>query len=487
MRLFMGLLATETNSFAPIPTGWAAFRDGGIAHDDASSRPESTIGVMLAEWRRLAEGDGIDVIEGLAASAPPAGPTLRGVYEELRDTMLAQVKAALPLDIVLLNLHGAMVAEGYDDCEGDLLTRIRALTGPDTVIGGELDLHCHLTDAMLGAADALIAYKEYPHTDEIERGRELYALCRDAARGLVRPVTRVFDPRMMGMWHTSSPRMRAFVEAMQAAEGVGGILSVSFGHGFSWGDVPAVGARMWAIADGDAQLAEATARDFGLRLYKMREAVRPHYATIDEALDQVGAAPGLLVLADVADNPGGGAASDSSFLLSACLDRGLTGVTIGGFCDPQAAALCAEAGEGAVLPLRLGGKVGPASGDPVDLLATVRAVRGAHSQSGLSGDIVQMGLSVWIEAAGLDLLIVSRREQVFSPDIFTGIGMPLEGQAAAIVKSTQHFHAGFAPIARAIVYVSTPGAIMPDHAAIPYTKRDGNFWPRVADPLGLDG
>lgn len=487
MRLFMALLATETNTFSPLPTGWAAFRDGGYAKGDASSRPDTSIGVLLAEWRALAEADGVTVIEGTAAAAQPAGRTLKPVYEALRDEILAQAAAALPLDMVLLNLHGAMVAEGYDDCEGDLLTRMRAVVGEACVIGAELDLHCNVTPAMLDSATAIIAYKEYPHTDELERGRELYALCRDAARGLTRPVTAVFDTGMISMWRTTEEPTRSFVAEMQAAEREPGVLSVSFGHGFAWSDVAFVEARLWVIADGDAQLAAATARRLGERIYALREASRPAALDLEAALDRAqGFNQGLLALADVADNPGGGAASDSTFILAACLARGLSGVVIGAIWDPQAVALCAEAGVGAHLPLRVGGKSGPASGQPVDLMATVRGYDPAHSQGGLSGERVALGAAVWVEAEGIDLVLTSRREQVFSPDLFTGLGVPLEARRMVVVKSTQHFHAAFAGIAEAVLYVSTPGAIAPDFAAIAYTQRDGRYWPRIADPLGLD-
>jgi len=487
MRLFMAMLATETNTFSPLPTGWAAFNDAGYAKGDASSRPESTIGVLLAEWRGLAQADQIQVVEGTAAAAQPGGLTLKGVYEALRDEILDQVRAALPVDIVLLNLHGAMVAEGYDDCEGDILARVRAIVGPKTIIGAELDLHCNVSAAMIESADALVAYKEYPHIDELERGRELYAICRDAALGLTRPVTAIFDCAMVSMWRTTEEPMRQFVAEMQAAEGRDGILSVSFAHGFAWSDTALPGARLWVIADGDAAKAEAAARRFGTRIYGLREATRPVTMEIDEALDRAAAiTDGLVVLADMADNAGGGAASDSTFILAACLERGLTGVAIGAVWDPQAVALCLEAGVGARFPLRVGGKTSPASGLPVDLMATVRATSLAHSQRGLSGDRVAMGQAAWIEAAGIDIVLVTRREQVFSPEVFTGLGLPLSERRIAVVKSTQHFHAEFAPLAKAVFYVSTPGAIQRDFAAIPYTKRDGNFWPRVADPLGLD-
>ena len=165
MRVFVAALGTETNSFSPIPTGLGSFEE--YLWFPAGSHPEEPrffTGPIVAA-RRRAVADGLTLIEGLAAFAAPAGPTTRHAWETLRDRLLEELRAALPVDVVLLSLHGAMVAEGYDDCEGDLLAKARALAGPEAVVGAELDLHCHLTAAMVEAADLLVLYKEYPHTD----------------------------------------------------------------------------------------------------------------------------------------------------------------------------------------------------------------------------------------------------------------------------------------------------------------------------------
>ncbi len=486
MRLFMAMLYTETNTFSDIPAGWAAFREGGYSRNHASADPQSPLGVLLAEWRRLAEADGCTIIEGPAAMAQPSGRTVRPVYEALREQILDDVRAALPLDIALFNLHGSMAAEGYDDCEGDLLAAVRAIVGPDTIIGAELDLHCNVSDAMLTATDALIAYKEYPHIDELERARELYALCRDAAAGRVTPRTGSFDCRMISLWRTTEEPMRGFVQRMQALEGHDGVLSVSFGHGFPWSDVADVTSRIWVITDGDQAKADRLARELALEIYALREETRPVSLDIDTALERAAACPGLVVLADVADNPGGGAASDSTFILQACLDRELRGVAIGCLWDPQAVTLCQEAGVGARFNLRIGGKMGPASGMPIDLPVTVRAIQPDHAQTGFAGVHTPMGPSAWIAAQGIDIVLNSRREQIFSPDAFTSIGIDLAARRIVVVKSTQHFHAAFAAIADTVLYVATPGAIAPDFTAIPYSKRDASFWPRHPDPLRLN-
>ena len=136
----------------------------------------------MTAWREAGERDGHTVTESIVAIAQPAGPTVRAVYESLRDELLADLQRAMPVDVILLYLHGAMVADGYPDCEGDVLQRARTIAGEKAVIGAELDLHSHLTPTMLANANAIIAYKEYPHTDIVDRARDLYRICLDAAQ-----------------------------------------------------------------------------------------------------------------------------------------------------------------------------------------------------------------------------------------------------------------------------------------------------------------
>ena len=153
----------------------------------------------------------VKLLESLAAFAQPAGITVRHVYENFRDKILKDILNSMPLGVVLINMHGAMVADGYDDCEGDLLERIREIVGTDVIIGAELDLHCHITKTMMQNADAIITYKEYPHTDPMERAQELFDLCSDAARGIVRPKMATYDLNMINSYRTTTEPMKSFV------------------------------------------------------------------------------------------------------------------------------------------------------------------------------------------------------------------------------------------------------------------------------------
>ena len=301
MKFFIAPLATETNTFAPAPTGLGGFEEYGIFHGDASRRDPGGTGAFMRFLRDLIEADGHEVAESLCAIAQPSGRTVRHVYEALRDEILADLRAAMPVDAVQLLLHGAMAAEGYDDCEGDLAAHIRAVVGPDVAIGLELDLHCHLTALMQRSATAIVAFKEYPHIDAEPRGRELYRLLVDTAAGRVRPVTATFDCKMVGLWHTTREPMQSFVARMQALEGEPGVLSISLGHGFPWGDVPEAGAKLWVVTDDDPALARSLAEQLGREFWALREAIGPELIDVDGALDRALAmGEGTVVLADIA-------------------------------------------------------------------------------------------------------------------------------------------------------------------------------------------
>jgi len=436
-------------------------------------------------FRKLSEAAGFDVVESITASAQPGGRTVRSVYEHLRDEILSDLRSAGPVDIVLLMMHGAMAAEDYDDCEGDVLTRIREIA-PCATIGVELDPHSHLTATMARQASLIVTGKEYPHTDFDERAAELFRACVRAARGEYRPVAAVVDTRMIGFYPTTASPMRNIVAELRAAERRPAVLSASIVHGFPWGDVADVGTRVLVYAHGDGELAARTASALARRLYGARAALKPICPDINASLDRVRELDGRAVLGDFADNPGGGASSDSTFFLQAMLERSFDKAVIGAFWDPLVAQVCAEAGVGARLNVSLGGRCGPSSGDPLNLNVEVLGVREDHGQS-VFGARQPMGRSVWVRCRGVDIAICSIRTQVFTPDAFTGLGIELSDKRLIVVKSSNHYQAGFRAHADHLWHVSSPGALSLDFAALPYTKRDANYFPRVDDPWAKHG
>lgn len=487
MKIFFANLATETNTFSPIPTGHAGFHDVGYHRRDGSLAPAGHGNIAQIEWRRLCARDGHAVAESISAFAQPAGTTLRHVYEKLRDDLLADLKAAMqeaggPVDVVLMKMHGAMVAYGYDDCEGDTCAEIRKVVGPDAIIGLELDLHCHLTEVMRSACNAIITYKEYPHVDVGVRAVELYDLCVAARLGKVKPAMAYYDCRMVSMWRTPVEPMKSFVARMQALEGHDGVLSVSFGHGFPWGDVEDVGARMLVVTDNDKPQAERIAAELGRELFDKRHAMAPKFMSMDEALDAALAEEGgPIVVADVSDNAGGGAPGDSTYLLQRVFERGIRNVASSMHWDPIAVRFCREAGVGETLDLRIGGKSGKSSGMPLDLRVTVKGLVSGITQR--FGTVpVPIGDAAWVHADGVDIVLASIRTQTFHPEVFTKLGLDPTTRKLLLVKSIYHFQAGFAPIAKRILFAATPGALQPRFSEIPYTKLKTPYWPKVEDP-----
>lgn len=486
MKIFIACLATESNSFSPLPTGWTGYRESRIHYGDATNFPAVGFNIALHEWRREAEAAGHEIVESVSAMAQPAGPTVQTVYETLRDRICDDLRAAGKVDIVLMKMHGAMIAQDTIDCEGDLLSRIREIVGDEVIIGGEFDPHGLLSDKMLEAADLLVFYKEYPHTDIAERARHLFQLAVDAASGLTTPVMRTFDCRMIGMYLTPVEPMRQIVDRQLAMEGKGGVLSLSLVHSFPWADSPDVGTKMLAICDSDAEQSARLAEDFGREIWELRENFRIGRPGIISTLDMLGdLADGPYVLADVADNAGGGAPSDSTYILEEILRRQIKDVMLGIFWDPVVVQIAEDAGVGATLPIRLGGKIGPCSGNPIDLTVTVRAI-GHETSQRLGESRMAAGTMVWLEADGVHLFVNNLRTQVFDPQPFEELGIDLTAMKLLIVKSTQHFYDLWAPLGTSVHYVSTPGAMSFDVAQIPYTRLTRAMWPLAEVEPGPD-
>ncbi len=481
MKIFSGSLATETNTFSPIPTGLSAYRARG--YFPAGQHPDRMQMFSGPLWaaRQRAQGKDWTLIEGMTAGATPAGVTTRHAYETLRDELLEDLRRAGKVDIALFGLHGAMVADGYDDCEGDLLRRAREIVGPDTVIGAELDPHCHMTAAMVDSADFLVCFKEYPHTDILERAYDLVDLCVARAQGRIQPARAVYDCEMISIMHTSREPMRGFVDRLLAMEGKEGVLSISIAHGFPWGDTPDMGSKVLVYTDGDQARADALARALGEEIIGFRDRLAPPYPGADEALDQALALDDFpVVLADSADNAGGGAPSDATFILERVLARGIRDVATGPFWDPVAVQLCFEAGEGARIKLRVGGKVAPVSGMPLDLDCEILALKRDAVMTGLAGTPALLGDAAVVRSQGVTIVLTTNRTQAMGTDLFTQFGVDLRAMKLIIVKSSQHFYASYSQVGRHVIYVETPGAITQDYNALPYTKRKLPKWPFTA-------
>lgn len=488
MRIFTAALATETNTFSPICIDRRAFEASLYAPPGKHPETPTLCTAPITVGRRVTAKKGWELIEGTAAWADPAGLVNRQTYEDLRDEILGQLRAALPVDAVVLGLHGAMVADGCEDTEGDLLQRVREIVGPDVLVCAELDPHSHLTARRVAAADFFVFFKEFPHTDFVERAEDLWRIAIDTLEGRVTPVMSVFDCRMIDVFPTSRDPMRSFVDKlMQIERDDADVLSLSVVHGFMAGDVAEMGTRMLVVTNGKAEKGEALARELGLELFSRRGTYRMPEIDERQAVAQALAAPARpVVIADMWDNPGGGTAGDATVLLEELIARNATDTAIGTIWDPMAVQICMAAGEGAEIPLRFGAKSGPGTGRPIDgIVKVVKLVRNAEMRFGES--FAPFGDAVHIRLHGIDIILNTTRAQSFDPSLFSVMGIDPTSKKILVIKSTNHFFASFSKIASEILYCSAGTPYPNDPARTPYRRARRDIWPMTSDPHGLAG
>ncbi|TDV33834.1 microcystin degradation protein MlrC [Paraburkholderia caballeronis] len=487
MNIFVAGLMMETNSFSAIPCTRRAFEGAMFYRPEVlgpQPEPQAYEQFGYRTFLRLAKERGYGAYASLHAFAEPAAPCRQEDYESLRDEILHDLRRSMPVDMVFLMLHGAQMAHGYDDCEGDIIERVREIVGPDVFIGVELDLHGNISEKMLETSNALVACLLYPHTDFDERGEQLFELGERFARGEIR--TRNYYQRvpMLGIYYTTLPRMAAVNDAAREVQQRDGVFSVSLMHGFPWANQPDTGAGVVIVADPDCAEAPDLAVALGRRFFAARDETRNLRRPIDDILDEIESSPeaGLFVIADVADNPGGGAGSDSTFILRRLLERNIQPAVLGMIWDPVAVDFAFEAGVGNRLTMRLGGKTGPFSGAPVDADVTVVALSTDIAQEDPAGDLTfALGRAALLDVGGVRVVANSIRQQVFDPCCFTAFGVDLSTVRVAVVKSTQHFHELFHPLAKKVFYCETPGALTLDFDPRRYGRLQRPMWPFDGD------
>ncbi|WP_049735837.1 M81 family metallopeptidase [Rhizobium ecuadorense] len=487
MRIFTAALATETNTFSPICVDRRAFEASLYAPPGQHPETPTLCTAPITVGRRVTREKGWELIEGTATWADPAGLVNRTTYEELRDEILGQLKAAMPVDAVVMGLHGAMVAAGYEDTEGDLLSRMREIVGADVLICAELDPHSHLTAKRVAALDFAVYFKEFPHTDFVDRAEDLWRIAVDTLEGRVRPLISVFDCRMIDVFPTSREPMRSFVDKiMRIEKDDPDILSISVIHGFMVGDVPEMGTKLLVVTDNKPEKGAALARDLGLELFSKRGTFMvPQIDERQAVARAIASTAWPVVIADVWDNPGGGTAGDATVVLAELMARGVTSAAIGTIWDPVAVQICFAAGEGAEIPLRFGAKSAPGTGNPIDgTVKVVKLVKNAEMQFGES--LAPFGDAAHIVLDGIDIILNSTRAQSFDPSLFSVMGIDPEKQKILVIKSTNHFFASFSRIAAEILYCSAGTPYPNNPATTPYRRAPKTIWPIVADPHGRE-
>ncbi len=501
-RVLTARFMHETNTFSRVATDIALIRRRDFHLENEIPQAFRGTRSALGATFEAADKFGWSLIHPVSANPNPSGIVTDDAFETIAGMILGACEQKGPIDGVLLHLHGAMVSASHEDAEGELLSRLRDQLGPAVPIVATLDLHANVTQRMADGANALIAFRTYPHIDMHERAWQAAELLDRAMRGEVRPRTVIARrPMLHGLdWgRTQEGPMAQLILRGEALEASGAALAVSICAGFALANIHDVGPSVTVTVDaggGDGAIrgAQAIAEEFMDHAWATRDFTTVHMLTVAEAVARARQGrPGdkPLVIADFTDNPGGGGYGDATALLQGLVDGSVERVAFHAICDPEAVAAGMRAGVGAHIRLAIGGKTDPmVGGGPLSLEGEVVCLtNGKFVAYGPMGGGVERnyGPSMVFRvggAGGIDIIVVTNNGQATDLAQLTSLGVDPTRYTTVAVKSMQHFRAAFEPIARDIVLVDTGALCQVNYTAELFTKVRRPIWPLdpIADP-----
>jgi len=490
VRVFLAMLSHETNTFSNVPTDRAQFEARDLSYGGEIVETYRGTGTCLGGMIAAAERLGMALLPSVAASASPAGLVTRDVYEHVKQRMLTDLQAAGQLDGVLLDLHGAMVPEGVDDGEGDIIAAVRRAVGPHVPIAVTLDFHGNLGKDMIGGADLLHGYKTYPHVDMAERGMEAAQRLAQVIAGRIKPTAAWRKPPLMpplGRQGTARGPMRRLYDLADEMEKNPKVISVSLFAGFPYADIPDAGLGIYVVTDDDQALAERLADELARVAWRHRHEFIHTALPVKDAVAKALAADGRpIVLADMADNTGGGAAGDGTEILRELLRVGARSATVACIWDAAAVQACVKAGVGASVTIEVGGKVDDRHGAPVRVTGTVRTLsdgRFVHRGPMMTGLPGRLGVTAVLDANDVKVILISYRWQTLDPEMIRFVGIDPLREKILVVKSTIHYRAAFEPIAKEIIEVDAPGLSSSNLARFEYRRVRRPIFPLDPDTV----
>jgi microcystin degradation protein MlrC len=481
-RIAVGGFLHETNTFAPTKASYDDFVHGGgwpsMARGADVLKVMRNINVGLAGFVDAAETNGWQLVPTISCAASPSAHVTEDAYERIVKMMIDGIKAAGPLDAVYLDLHGAMVTEHLDDGEGEVLARVRKVIGKDLPLIASLDLHANVTPAMIGHADALIAYRTYPHVDMADTGRAAaghLALLLKTKQRFAKAFRQL--PFLIPIsWQCTNDQPTKTIYQKLAALQSETVPTLSFAPGFPAADFIHCGPSVFAYGvtqqDADAAvdkigaLVESHEDDFDGRIYSPDEGVR-------HAMELAKTATKPIVIADTQDNPGAGGDSDTTGMLRALVNNNAKRAALGVIYDPQSAKAAHAAGVGATVTLALGGKSGiPGDAPYKESFVVEKLSDGNFVAPGpyYGGRDMEMGPSAALRIGDVRVVVSSHKAQLADQSMYRYVGIEPTEQAILVNKSSVHFRADFEPIAEQLLICAAPGAMPADTAALPWTR-----------------
>jgi len=481
-RIAVGGFLHETNTFAPTKATHDDFVHGGgwpsMARGADVLKVMRNINVGLAGFVEAADTNGWELVPTISCAASPSAHVTEDAYERIAKVMVDGIAAAGRLDAVYLDLHGAMVSEHLDDGEGEILARVRHVIGKDVPLVASLDLHANVTPEMVEHADALIAYRTYPHVDMADTGRAVadhLALLLGTKRRFAKAFRQL--PFLIPIsWQATFDQPAKAIYQKLAALQSEAVPTLSFAPGFPAADFAHCGPSVFAYGrtqqDADAAankiaaLVESHEDDFDGRIYSPDDGVR-------HAMELAKGAKRPVIIADTQDNPGAGGDSDTTGMLGALVRNNARRAATGVICDPQSAKAAHAAGVGATVTLALGGKSGiPGDAPYKETFFVERLSDGKFVAPGpyYGGRDMEMGPSAALRIGDVRVVVSSHKAQLADQSMYRYVGIEPTEQAILVNKSSVHFRADFEPIAEKLLICAAPGAMPADTASLPWTR-----------------
>jgi len=461
MKILIGGLWHETNTFAAGYTDLEGFRQYQYAEGQEIIEKYRGTRTELGGFLDQAALEGWQLVPTVYAAALPSALIRRDTYEFLVDRLLSGFRN--PVDGVLLTLHGAMVAEGVDDCEADLLSRVRDALGPQRPLVATFDIHANLSEAAFRYADLLIGYDTYPHVDVYDRGLEAARWLAELVRTGSRPAKAFRKLPVLTVpqaQETDVAPMRNIMAAVHDWESRHSRLSTSVAVGFPYADVPRVGVSVVAYLDNGGNVTESCAEALAQEIWEARRNFVVRNVSSEESVQRaMRAAEGPVILVDVADNIGGGAPGDGTELLRTLLAAGASRAVVT-IADPDGVEQAVAAGVGSEVELRMGGKHDRFHGEPILARAKVlRITEGAYTHRGsyMTGLRVSMGKTAVVECSGVEVMLTERKAMPFDAEQLRSVGIEPSSKHIIVVKSAIAWKAAYEEIAKEVIYVDTPG------------------------------
>jgi len=450
----------------------------------------SVVGGML----RCLHEDGAEPVPLLYASACAGGPITADCYRQLRGELLDRLNAALPVDGVLMPIHGSALVDGLDDPEGDMIHAVRDIVGPDIPVIATLDLHAHVTATMVESADALLAWETYPHHDQYGTGQRATRLLLDMLAGRCRPSMAlgkvpVITSAVNGSTNDDDPfaQLMRYTKSLEERDDV---LSTSLFLIHPYMDVAGMGSGGLVVTDNHPELARSLARDIGLRYWNRRHDLEPDTYSPDTAIEsglQIEGGPVILV--ETADCCGGGAAGDSIASLAALIDADVSELSYVPVVDPDAAAVCHTAGEGAEVTVTLGHQLDPRWGQPRELTGTVsRLTSGQFIYRGgqWEGKTADMGPTAVLNIGTVRVLIMSRATYDWADEQFQSVDLEPRAAKFIVAKNPMNYRHAYGDIAQAIFVLDTPGPTPASLKHVQFEKLQRPYFPADTDVPDLE-